>query len=147
MTLQTDLLAEFDADLAAGWDRFLDEYRLAVRTDPAMPEDTGRLSEGVDYFTRTNARRGSGSASLRSLARSDDGADYGTIIDRATGKTILPKKGRALGPFRTPVRTRSGSTRFLGAVQQSTKHRGWWAKVNSDRNLADALNVFGRFDL
>lgn len=146
MTFARDLVSEFDDDLRRAWPGVVDEYVLAVRTDPAMPEDTGNLSAGITPDV-VAARGGRASATVESLARSDDGADYGTILDRSTGRKVTRSGGGAFGPFKSPVPTASGPTRFLTSFRVTTKHVGWWDAVNSDRNWRDALARLSRFDL
>lgn len=147
MSYRRDLLADFDADLKRGAGAVFDEYVEAIQTDPAMPYDVGNLQAGIKAVDVTH-RPGRSSAVVTSTARSKEGADYGTILDLSTGKKVGPKRGGgAFGPFRKPVQTSSGPTRFLASFHVTTKHVGWWKKVNSNRNWADALRVLGRFRL
>lgn len=144
MTYRRDLLADFDADLRRGASAVFDEYVEAVQTDPAMPFDEGRLQEGIVAVDRVH-RPGRSSAVVTSTARSDAGADYGTILDLSTGKLVKASSygHRAFGPFKKPW----NGTRFLPHFRVTTKHVGWWKKVNSPANLADALRVLERFRL
>lgn len=144
MSYRVDLLREFDKDFGRGSDAVLKEYRLAVQTDPATPLDTGRLMDGLVYKNRV-LRPGFVSAELTSTARSDEGADYPTILDLSTGRRVEAKNygHRAFGPFKKPW----NGTRFLSSFRVTTKHVGWWDKVNNAGNWADAVRLLDRFRL
>lgn len=126
------LVEEFDAAAIKFSRDVVEAYVENVREAPSTPNDTGTLADGIE---NTGSRVSSGrfEADIESTARSADGADYGAIIDEASGKKIVPKTKRAL------ANTRTGWGPFASATQ-STKHRGWWRKSNSDGALRDAVN-------
>lgn len=130
-TFKADLLAEFDRDVKRGHQLVTDAYAARVRAHPAMPRDEGTLAKGVKLDDPSH-RPGLASTELRSTARSADGADYGTILDTSTGKLVEASSygHKAFGPFAKPVPTSSGPTRFLPRFRVTTKHVGWWVKVN-----------------
>lgn len=126
------LVEEFDAAAIKFSKNVTAAYVENVRKAPSTPNDTGRLIDGIE---ETSSRVSSGrfEADIESTARSEDGADYGAIIDQASGKKIVPVTKQAL------ANTRTGWGPFASATQ-STKHRGWWRKSNSDGALRGAVN-------
>lgn len=138
MSFESELVNELERDFRAAVGPTWNTYRRLVASDPSTPRYTGRLSRGVQYRSQTIGFPRA-QAELAATARSDDGTDYATIIDQATGKTIRPSRKKALanppgwGPF--------------GSAKQSTKHVGWWEKANSEANFKKALDEFARFNL
>lgn len=112
-------------------EELFDTYVELLRTHPDTPRDTGRLAAGIERG-KLIENRGLYAATIESTARSDDGADYGRILDRADGKTITPVRKKAL------ANTRTGWGPYASA-KQSTKHVGWWAKVNKPYTWRRAL--------
>ena len=144
MSFERDLLAEFDRDLARGAQLVADDYVRRLRRDPDTPEDTGRLADGI----KADAPKGSAGrvlVTIRSTARSDAGADYGTILDRSTGRVVEAAAygHRAFGPIRPPV----GGMSFLPRFRVTTKHVGWWERANRDRHLVEASQQLSTVNL
>lgn len=135
MTLITE--DELFADWEAGSKAVFDTYERLARQHAAMPVKTGRLAAGHQVTNRRIAFPVS-TATVETTARSPEGADYGSIIDQATGRTIRPVNKKAL------ANEASGWGPYASA-RQSTKHRGWFDKVNSASVWSGALAELSRF--
>lgn len=147
-SVEVELLAEFDRDLAAGVRAVADDYVQRVRSSSATPRDTGALADGII----ADPPRGSAGrirVTVRSTRKSDAGADVGTILDRSTGRLVEAKSYgyRAFGPIRPPVPTRNGPTSWLPQFRVTTEHVGWWEAANPESTLREASQQFARFDL
>lgn len=136
--LTAELLAEWDDAFGKGAKATIDEYVELVRRHPAMPHDTGHLAEGVEVTQRNVRSGGSIEYTVTSTARSADGADYGTILDRSRGQKIVPRNKKALANVAT------GWGPFASA-HLTTAHVGWWDKVNSRQVWEQAIRNLSRF--
>lgn len=148
MSLAKELVAEFDSDFAAGARFVFGDYRDRVRAHPAVPEDTGKLKRNLTLVGE-RVRNGLATVELKALARSASGADYPTILDTSTGRLVKASSygHRAFGPFRRPVPTSAGPTRFLSQFRVTTLHVGWWDKVNDPRAWLASAGKLERFNL
>lgn len=148
MSIERDLLAEWDRDVAAGARAVFDDFRDRARTAPATPRDTGRLADGIDFPDGVRGRPASAQviyADMVSTAVTDRGADYGTILDRSTGRLVEAADygHTAFGPIRPPVGGRS----FLRRFRVTTEHVGWWDAVTTEAIWAQSVRVLDRFNL
>lgn len=142
---RTQLLADFDRDLAAGAEAVFAEFVKTARADRATPKATGQLAAGI-IADRPSVRPGLVSATVRSTRRSDRGADIGTILDRSTGRLVEARSyGRqAFGPISPPL---SSGREFIRAFRVTTKHVGWWDTVTRVEHLRAASQQLAKFDL
>ena len=126
MTLVADVLASWDRDVRAGAQDVFDDYVARVRQAPSTPTDRGRLRDGIEHDGVSGGGGRDPETTVRSTARSDAGADYGTILDTSTGREVRASDygHRAFGPFQTPV----GGTRFLSSFRVTPAPVGWWAE-------------------
>ena len=77
MTLSSDL----ESAVEEAFQRAAEIYLELVREHPDMPFDTGQLRDGVDIV-----RLGAFDGTIESTATSEDGVDYGTILNNSTGQ-------------------------------------------------------------
>lgn len=148
MTFRADLLDQFDRDLRRGASLVADDYVTRVRNDRAVPRETGGLANGIKADT-PKISPGRAIITITSTHRSQAGADVGTILDQSTGRLIEAKDygHKAFGPFRKPVRTKLGSTRFLPRFRVTTAHVGWWEQANDPQHLRRAADRLTTVDL
>lgn len=139
------LLADFDADLETGSRLASRRFVELVRSDRATPKNTGALGDGIEA-DRPTVGRGVVSVEIRSTATTDAGADYGTILDRSTGRTVEAASygHRAFGPITPPL---SGGRQFIRSFRVTTKHVGWWDKSTRIELARRASDEFGKVDL
>lgn len=143
-TFSQQLLSDFDRDLDNAAAAATDEFVRLTRRDPATPKDTGRLGDGIRPDP-PQRRPGSISVDVRSTATSETGADYGTILDRSTGRRVdaADYGHQAFGPFSKPV----GGRRFVRSFKVTTEHVGWWEQATRNDHMRAASEQFARFDL
>lgn len=136
------LLADFDRDLETGVRLFARRFVDLVQADRATPRASGDLADGI-RADRVRVGRGEASVEIASTATSRDGADYGTILDRSTGRTVkaVSYGHTAFGPIK------GGDREFIRSFRVTTKHVGWWAKATRDELVGRASEQFGRVDL
>lgn len=134
------LSSQFEKDLTEAADALFAKYVELVRESPFMPEDTGALARGVEQISQSAPSAFVREAVIASTTRSDEGADYGSILDTSRGQKILPVNKKAL------ANTKTGWGPYASS-HLTVKHVGWWLKVNTDRMLADAAIVLGRYGL
>lgn len=88
------------------------------------PRDTGGLGAGMTVTPAEPFARG-WSARVYSLARGNDGRDYGSILERGTGgMTIRPTRANALHWIDS-----SGNEFFRASVQGTDIHKGWFTDI------------------
>ena len=143
-SVERELLADWDRDFRRGSEAVFDEYERLVQQNRVTPRDTGKLAAGI---TQQGLRlsKDRSTVDIVSTYRSPNGADVGTILDLSKGKLVKASDygHRAFGPFQG---TRGRRT-FAASFRVTTKHVGWWEKVNDTATWTAAVDQLDRVNL
>lgn len=145
MSFARQLLDDFDRDLERGARLMFDEFVRLAQADRATPRATGALADGIRREP-VDVRPGRVTTLVQSTARAGSGADYGSILDQSTGRTVQADSygHRAFGPISPPL---SGGRQFVREFRVSTKHVGWWDEATRIDHLRTAARQLGKVDL
>lgn len=143
MSFAAELLAEFDADVAAGAEAVFTDYRDLVRAAPTTPRASGNLAAGIEIDPIETSPAGA-STDLKSTATTESGADYGTILDRSTGRVVEAADygHRAFGPIAA-----AGGPSFIRRFRVTTAHVGWWEQSANEILWAQSAAALDRYNL